>query len=64
MPAPWSAKGSKAAPLVSADQFLILDSEDATPATQNKRVTLSTVQANLVTSVNANDFNITALNSI
>jgi len=64
MGTPWSLKGSKDPPLLALDEFLILDSDDGDPATKNKRVTLATVQANLVTSVDANDFNITKLNSI
>jgi len=52
---PWSDQTAKGAPLVALDQFMILDSEDAVPATKNKLVLLSTVQANLVTSVDGND---------
>ncbi len=37
---PWSDKGEKTDPLVDDDEFMIIDSEDATPSTQNKRVTL------------------------
>jgi len=36
---PWSSKGSKAT-LVGADESLILDSADPTPATKNKRYTM------------------------
>jgi len=44
MPAPWSAKGAKTS-IVGGDQFMILDSQDGTPATQNKRVSMSLVKA-------------------
>lgn len=36
---PWSSKGSKATP-VNADQVMMIDSADPTPATTNKRATL------------------------
>ena len=58
MPAPWSAKGAKISPLVAHDQFMILDSQDATLSTKNKRVTLATVQTDLVINVDANGFGI------
>jgi len=38
MSLPWSAKGSKATAGVAADEVMILDSEDATLATKNKRM--------------------------
>jgi len=62
--AEWSAKGEKSPPLVSADEFMILDSQDGVPATQNKRVTLSTVQANVVTDINVNSFDLFNANLI
>ena len=64
MSAAWSSKNAKSPPLVSADEFMILDSEDGDPATQNKRVSLSTVQENLVTNVDANSFSITDVGTI
>ena len=53
---PWSNKGEKVT-LVNADEFMILDSEDATPETKNKRVRKSTVQSTLTTDVDNNGFN-------
>ncbi len=44
MSAPWSLKGSKGT-IINNDEFLILDSADANPATKNKRVTLSVLKA-------------------
>ena len=64
MSAEWSAKGEKSPPLVSADEFMILDSQDGVPATQNKRVTLSTVQANVITDINVNSFDLFNANLI
>jgi len=61
MSVPWSEKGSKVVDLAAADQFMIIDSEDTIPSTINKRVTLSNLQSNLVTDVDANGFDITSL---
>lgn len=44
MSAPWSTKGNKTTP-VDTDQLMIIDSEDAVPATQNKLTTLADVLA-------------------
>lgn len=58
MPSPWSEKGEKTDALVAADEFMLLDSTDSNPTTENKRVTLTNMQANLITNVNANSHNI------
>ena len=42
MSVPWGSKGFKVTP-VNADQLLIIDSEDATPATTNKRITIGSL---------------------
>ncbi len=42
MSVPWSSKGTKATP-VDADQLLIIDSEDITPSTTNKLITIGTL---------------------
>ena len=42
MSLPWSSKGLKATP-VNADELLIIDSADANPSTQNKRITIGTL---------------------
>ena len=39
---PWSSKGSKGSPVVG-DEIMIIDSEDATPSTTNKRITLGSI---------------------
>ena len=44
MSLPWSSKGLKATP-IAADELLIIDSADANPATQNKRITIGTLPA-------------------
>jgi len=67
MPAPWSSKGEKST-IVDDDEFMILDSEDAIPATQNKRVTMSVVKAFAqtpwVADIDANGFDLTDLSNI
>jgi hypothetical protein len=40
--AAWSTKSVKATP-IAADELLIIDSADANPATQNKRITIGTI---------------------
>jgi len=42
MSAPWSEKDEKTT-VDGADEFMLIDSTDATPATTNKRVTLNTL---------------------
>jgi len=42
MSVPWSSKGFKATP-VNADELLIIDSADGTPATTNKRITIGSL---------------------
>jgi len=42
MSLPWSSKGLKGTP-VNADELLIIDSADANPSTQNKRITIGTL---------------------
>ena len=42
MSLPWSSKGSKATPVI-ADELMIIDSEDATPSTTNKRITIGSL---------------------
>ena len=64
MPAPWTDKALKTNPLAAADEFMLLDSSTAVPADINKRVTLSNIQSNLITNVNAQDFNIINLRSL
>lgn len=64
MAAPWTAKGAKTSPLAGLDEFMILDSQDGTPSTKNKRVTLATVQTDLVTNVNANTFNLVNIGAL
>jgi hypothetical protein len=39
---PWSSKSLKGTP-VAADELMIIDSEDANPSTQNKRITIGTL---------------------
>ena len=42
MSLPWSSKGLKATP-VNADELMIIDSADANPSTQNKRITIGSI---------------------
>ena len=44
----WSTKSVKAIP-IAADELLIIDSEDANPATQNKRITIGTMPLEVFT---------------
>ena len=47
MSLPWSSKGLKATP-VNADELLIIDSADANPSTQNKRITIGTLPSGIL----------------
>ena len=53
MSLPWSSKGSKVTP-IAADELLIIDSADANPSTQNKRITIGTLPVTEVTTWTAN----------
>ena len=64
MSVPWTEKGEKTNDLVADDEFMILDSEDTITSTINKRVKLQNVQANLITDVDGNDFDVTNLGSL
>ena len=48
MSLPWSSKGSKGTP-IAADELLIIDSADANPSTQNKRITIGTLPTTEIT---------------
>lgn len=48
MSLPWSVKGSKASPGVAADELMILDSQDPTAATKNKRMTYQNLADSLL----------------
>lgn len=48
MSLPWSSKGSKGTP-IAADELLIIDSADANPSTQNKRITIGTLPSTEIT---------------
>ena len=53
MSLPWSSKGTKGTP-IAADELMIIDSADANPSTQNKRITIGTLPSIEVTTWTAN----------
>jgi len=53
MSLPWSSKGTKGTP-IAADELMIIDSADANPSTQNKRITIGTLPDIEVTTWTAN----------